>query len=81
MINRNFYKQVNFWFGILLIALETQVINKVIYGNFISKNWASSAENILDLLLLISGILLIFKSTLLPLNCQIKCNTTLKNIS
>jgi len=66
MINRNFYKQINFWFGILLIALETQVINKVIYGNFISKNWASSAENILDLLLLISGILLIFKSTLLP---------------
>ncbi len=66
MINRNFYKQINFWFGILLIALETQVINKVIYGNLISKNWASSAENILDLLLLISGILLIFKSTLLP---------------
>ena len=66
MVNRNFYKQANFWFGLLLVILETQMINKIIYGRFITKNWAGSAENILDLLLLISGILLILKSVFWP---------------
>lgn len=62
MINRNFYKQINFWFGIVLVILDTQVINKIIYISFITRNWSASAENVLDLLLLVSGILLIFKS-------------------
>lgn len=62
MMNSLFYKEVGFWFGIILIVLDNDVLSDLFSGRIFTTTFWTTGTKIESIIFLVLGITLIIKS-------------------